>query len=134
VRTEPARVSHLKDELEAFNGEYSFPMLSYNFLPELIVNAMETGLDIEDEKEKIGQIVTHEKERKEAETSERMNLFLGAISVLTLFSAIWDFACLMDGMFVFGDTIGTVTGFRACTMLIIGLICLIVLLTKRFKR
>jgi hypothetical protein len=134
VRTEPARVSHLKDELEAFNGEYSFPMLSYNFLPELIVNAMETGLDIEDEKEKIGQIVTHEKERKEAETSERMNLFLGAISVLTLFSAIWDFACLMDGMFVFGDTIGTVTGFRACTMLIVGLICLIVLLTKRLKR
>jgi hypothetical protein len=51
-----------------------------------------------------------------------------------LFSAIWDFACLMDGMFVFGDTIGTVTGFRACTMLIIGLICLIVLLTKRLKR
>lgn len=134
LRTEPACVSRLKDELEVFNGEYSFPMLSYNFLPELLVNSMEAGLDVEYEKEKIGQMVTHEKERKEAETGERMNLFLGAISVLTLFSAIWDFACLMDGMFVFGESIGTVTGFRACTMLIVGIICLVVLLTKRNKR
>lgn len=134
LRTQPSRVSRLKDELEVFNGEYSFPMLSYNFLPELFVEAMETGLDIEDEKEKISQMVTHEKERKEAETGDRMNLFLGVISALTLFSAIWDFACLMDGLFVFGDTIGTVTGFRACTMLILGTICLIILMTRRFRK
>ena len=134
LRTQPSRVSRLKDELEVFNGEYSFPMLSYNFLPELFVEAMETGLDIEDEKGKISQMVTHEKERKEAETGDRMNLFLGVISALTLFSAIWDFACLMDGLFVFGDTIGTVTGFRACTMLILGTICLIILMTRWFRK
>lgn len=133
-RSDPSRIAGLKNELESFESEYSFPMLSYNFLPELVVKSMEAGLDIEEEKEKITVMVTREKERKEAETGDKMNLFLGVISALTLFSAIWDFSCLMDGLFVFGETIGTVTGFRACTMLILGIICLIILLTRRFKK
>jgi hypothetical protein len=95
---------------------------------------MEGGLGIEDEKEKISVMVNQEKERKEAETGDKMNLFLGIISALTLFSAIWDFSCLMDGLFVFGDSIGTVTGFRACTMLILGIICLVILLTRRSRK
>ena len=129
-RADASRISHLKDELETFDRSYSFPILSYNFLPELVVKSMEKGLDIEDEKEKITVMVNQEKDRKEAATGDRMNLFLGVISCLTLFSAIWDFACLMDGMFVFGDTIGTVTGFRACTMLILAIMCMIILMTR----
>lgn len=133
-RADKSRISRLKDDLETFERNYSFPVLSYNFLPELVVKSMEKGLDIADEKKKISVMVNQEKERKEAETGDKMNLFLGVISALTLFSAIWDFSCLMDGLFVFGETIGTVTGFRACTMLILGTICLIILLTRRFKK
>lgn len=133
-RTEPSRISRLKDDLESFDVNYSFPMVSYNFLPELVAKSMEAGLDIEEEKEKISAMVTREKERREAETNDRMNLFLGVISFLTLFSAIWDFGCLMEGMHVFGDALGSVEGFRACTMLIIGLVCLVVILTRKFKK
>ena len=133
-RSDAARISRLKNDLETFDRSYSFPILSYNFLPELVLKSMEKGLDIAEEKEKISVMVNQEKERKEAETGDRMNLFLGVISCLTLFSAIWDFACLMDGMFVFGDTIGTVTGFRACTMLILAIICMIILLTRWAKK
>ena len=128
------RISRLKAELESFESAYSFPMVSYNFLPELVVKSMEAGLDIDYEKEKISVMVTREKDRKEAETNDRMNLFLVVISFLTLFSAIWDFGCLMEGMHVFGDTIGSVEGFRACTMLIVGLVCLVVFLTRKFRR
>lgn len=133
-RAGKTRISHLKADLDTFNRSYSFPVFSYNFLPELIAASMEKGLDIADEKEKISVMVNQEKERKEAETGDRMNLFLGVISALTLFSAIWDFACLMDGLFVFSDTIGTVRGFRACTMLIIGTVCLIILMTRWAKK
>ena len=133
-RADKSRISRLKDDLEAFDRNYSFPVLSYNFLPEMIAGAMENGLDIADEKEKISVMVNQEKERREAETGDKMNLFLGVISALTLFSAIWDFSCLMDGLFVFGDSIGTVTGFRACTMLILGIICLVILLTRWFRK
>ena len=133
-RTQVAHISGLKKDMETFDRNYSFPVVSYNFLPELVAHLMEDGFGIQEEKEKISVMVNQEKERREAETGDKMNLFLGVISALTLFSAIWDFSCLMDGLFVFGDSIGTVTGFRACTMLILGIICLVVLLTRRFKR
>lgn len=133
-RAGKARIARLKDDLETFSRNYSFPVISYNFLPELVEESMAKGLDIAEEMEKISVMVNQEKERKEAETGDRMNLFLGVISALTLFSAIWDFACLMDGLFVFGDTIGTVTGFRACTMLILGTICLVILITRWAKK
>lgn len=132
-RSDPSRIAGLKDELESFESEYSFPMLSYNFLPELVVKSMEAGLDIEEEQEKITVMVTREKERKEAETNDRMNLFLGVISFLTLFSAIWDFGCLVAGMNFFGD--GTeVAVLRACTMLIIGVFCLLALKFKKGRK
>ena len=132
-RSDPSRIAGLKNELESFESEYSFPMLSYNFLPELVVRSMEAGLDIEEEKEKITVMVTREKERKEAEANDRMNLFLGVISFLTLFSAIWDFGCLVAGMNFFGD--GTeVAVLRACTMLIIGVICLLALKIKKDRK
>ena len=132
-RSNPLSIKGLMDELESFIGKYSFPMVSYNFLPELVAKSMEIGLDIEEEKEKITMMVTREKERKELEVNDRMNLFLGAISFLTLFSAIWDFGCLVAGMNFFGD--GTeVQVLRACTMLIVGVLCLIALKIKRGKK
>ena len=132
-REDRMRIGRLKDELESFEGEYSFPMVSYNFLPELVVKSMETGLDIDEEKEKISLMVTHEKDKKEAETNDRMNLFLGVISFLTLFSAIWDFGCLVAGMKVFGEN-KEVEVLRACTTLIIGIFCLVALKIKKGRK
>ena len=63
-----------------------------------------------------------------------MNLFLVVISFLTLFSAIWDFGCLVDGMHVFGDSIEDVDVFRTCTMFIVGLVLLVIFLTRKLKK
>lgn len=133
-REDRLRIGGLKKALERFESEYSFPMVSFNFLPELVVKSMEDGLDIDDEKEKISIMVTNERDRKEAETNDRMNIFLIVISFLTLFSAIWDFGCLVDGMHVFGDSIEDVDVFRTCTMLIVGLVFLVIFLTRKFKK
>lgn len=130
-RSESRPIAQIRKDLSLFENEYTFPRKSYNFLPEEISRSMEKGLDIDDEIKKVAEIIDRENARREAETGDKMNLFLGVITCLTLFSAIWDFACLMDGVFEFSSNIGTATGIRACTMVIIAAICLIAIFVKR---
>lgn len=127
-------IKSIRKEITLFDTNYAYPKISYNFLPVEFYRIMVQGLDIEEEKAKITEKVNEEKDRREAEVGDKMNLFLGVITCLTLFSAIWDFSCLMDGLFVFGDSIGTVTGVRACTMVIISAICFVALLIRRASR
>lgn len=128
------KIKDIQKDLDTFEARYAFPKISYNFLPVEFCKAMFVGLDIEEERTKITEKVTEEKDRREAEAGDKMNLFLGIMTCLTLFSAIWDFSCLMDGLFVFGDTIGTVTGFRACTMAILSIICLSALIIRKSNK
>ena len=130
-RSESRSIAQIRKDLSLFENEYTFPRKSYNFLPEELSRSMEKGLDIDDEIKKVAEIIDKENARREAETGDKMNLFLGVITCLTLFSAIWDFACLMDGVFEFSSNIGTATGIRACTMVLIAAICLIAIFVKR---
>ena len=126
-------ISLVRQDLAKYEKNYEFHRILYNFLPELVIQSMEKGLDMEDEMTKLAEMIERESKRKEEETNERMNLFLGMITCLTLFSAIWDFACLMDGVFEFSANIGTVTGVRACTMLLLSITCILLLIAKRKK-
>ena len=123
----------VRKDLTKYEKNYEFHKILYNFLPELVIHSMEKGLDMEDEKLKLADMIERENKRKEEETNDKMNLFLGMITCLTLFSAIWDFACLMDGVFEFSANIGTVTGIRACTMVLLSITCFLLLLAKRKK-
>lgn len=130
-RSEVKPVSAVCKELAVFERDYTFPTVSYNFLPEIIFRSMSEGLDIEGENVKVAEMINRENTRREAETGDKMNLFLGVITCLTLFSAIWDFACLMDGVFEFSTNIGTATGIRACAMLLVSIICVAAIFVRR---
>ena len=132
-RSSSKDISLVRKDLSRYEKDYEFHKTLYNFLPELVNESMEKGLDLQDEKSKLAEIIDRESRRKEEETNEKMNLFLGIITCLTLFSAIWDFACLMDGVFEFSANIGTVTGIRACAMALISIVCLLLLIAKRKK-
>lgn len=132
-RGEIKDVSDVRKDLTAFEKDYTFPKVSYNFLPEILMDSMEKGLDVEQETAKIAEMINRENARREAETGDKMNLFLGVITCLTLFSAIWDFACLMDGVFEFSTNIGTATGIRACAMALISIICMAAIFVRRKK-
>lgn len=130
-RSQDKKISAVRKDLALFEKDYIFPKVCYNFLPELVINSMEAGLDIENENVRIADMITRENSRREEEMGYKMNFFLGVITCLTLFSAIWDFACLMDGLFEFSATIGTATGVRACAMLLISVICIVALFIRR---
>lgn len=130
-RGEVKEISDVRKDLTVFEKDYAFPKVSYNFLPEILMTSMEKGLDVEQETVKIADIINRENARKEAETGDKMNLFLGVITCLTLFSAIWDFACLMDGVFEFSTNIGTATGIRACAMALLSIICMAAIFVRR---
>lgn len=130
-RSEVKKVSAVRNDLTIFEKDYTFPKVSYNFLPEMIVNSMESGLDVKEETVKIAEIIKRENARKETERGDRMNLFLCVITCLTIFSAIWDFACLMDGVFVFSANIGTAAGVRACTMVLISILCIVAMVLRK---
>lgn len=132
-RSDEKNFLSVRKNLATFEKSYEFPRIVYNFLPELLLNSMEKGIDVPDEKQKLAEIINKENQRRETETGDKMNLFLGMITCLTLFSAIWDFACLMDGVFEFSANIGTVTGVRACTMALISLVCILLLVVRRKK-
>ena len=132
-RSDIRKVSLVRKDLSTYEKNYEFHRVLYNFLPELVIESMEKGLDLSDEKLKLAEMIDRENKRQEEENSQRMNLFLGMITCLTLFSAIWDFACLMDGVFEFSANIGTVTGIRACTMALLSVTCLLLLIAKRKK-
>ena len=126
-------ITLVRKDLTKYEKNYEFHKILYNFLPEMVIHSMEKGLDMEDEKSKLAEMIESESKRKEEENDDKMNLFLGMITCLTLFSAIWDFACLMDGVFEFSANIGTVTGVRACTMVLLAITCLLLLIAKRKK-
>lgn len=132
-RSSSKDISLVRKDLSRYEKDYEFHKILYNFLPELVSDSMERGLDLQDEKTKLAEIIDRESRRKEEETNEKMNLFLGIITCLTLFSAVWDFACLMDGVFEFSANIGTVTGIRACAMALLSIVCLLLLIARRKK-
>ena len=130
-RSGAREISKVRKDLSRFENDHTFPKVSYNFLPETLMDAMEKGLDVQTETVKVAEMIERENARREAETGDKMNLFLGVITCLTLFSAIWDFACLMDGAFEFSTNIGTATGIRACAMLLISVICISAFFVRR---
>lgn len=132
-RSSSKSISSVRKDLMRYEKDYEFHKMLYNFLPELVNESMEKGLDLQEEKSKLAEIINRESKRTEEENNEKMNLFLGMITGMTLFSAMWDFACLMDGVIDFGANIGTVTGIRACAMLILSIVGILILIVRHKK-
>lgn len=98
-RTNSKQVTRLVREYEAFERKCCFNRISYNFLPQLISDAVNNSLEINDEMNQLYRIMDKERTRGEEASRKKMNRLLVCISILTLFSAIWDATSMIAKIF-----------------------------------
>ena len=123
-RSSSKQVNRLIKEYETFERNCCFNRISYNFLPQLISDAINNSLEINDEMNQLYRIMAKERTRSEETSRKKMNALLIGISFLTLFSAIWDACSMFNEMTSFKAHFGsTFWGFR-----IVGLImaCIVI--------
>lgn len=127
-------LNKLVREYEEFERNCCFSRISYNFLPQLISDAVNSSLEVNDEKDQLYRIMAKERSRSEASNQKKMNSLLIGISFLTLFSAIWDACSMFNEMMSFKAHFGSsYLGFRimGIVMSFIVLGALIVLYKRR---
>ena len=81
------RLLHKMKEQEHW---YAFSNISYNFLPQLIYRAIDTGLDIATEREQLHRHLEQEAERLEKNSERRLAGLILFLTMLTVCSATYD--------------------------------------------
>lgn len=133
-RTENVEV--LEQRLSRFEQNYSYPSLSYNFLPNIINEAIERSLSTQQDYEQLDRMISREMETRQQVADERTNKFLTFLTVLTLFSAVYDFTCLVNDSVGFEDMFSTAqSGFRfVSTIMLLVILVVYLVLIRRSKR
>lgn len=127
----PLRV--LARRFEEFERRCCFHKVSYNFLPLLLDEAIDKGLCIAEEKEQLFGVLDKEKSLRDAANDRLVNGLLFVLSLLTLFSAIWDFSSLLNEMCPYENYFASkMVGFRWVTLL--ALLVLAGVVWRLFKR
>ena len=78
---------------------YAFSNISYNFLPQLIYKSIDTGLEIASEREQLHHYLVQEAERQDMLGERRIGKLIVALTVLTVFSALYDGTSLVCDTF-----------------------------------
>ena len=126
-------IDTLLQRFEEFERKCCFHKVSYNFLPVSLDEAIDKGLCIAEEKEQLYGIIDKEKGRRDAANDRLVNGLLFVLSLLTLFSAIWDFSCLINEMYPYSDYFTSSNmGYRLVTLLV--LVLLVGVVSRLFSR
>lgn len=133
-RTENVEV--LESLLSRFEQNYSYPNLSYNFLPNIINEAIERSMKTQQDNEQLNRMISREMETRRQAADERTNKFLTFLTVLTLFSAVYDFTCLANDSLSFEHLFATAeSGFRfVSTVMLLVIVVVYLVLIRRSKR
>lgn len=101
----------LVDEMKDIERDYSFPTISYNFLPQLIYEKIKHGLEVDREREQIHGYVEQEGKRQKElrakqslESEKKLQNSLTWLTSLTLGSVLYD---LTSWFFDIGDKGGS---------------------------
>ena len=86
----------LLQEFEQYERICQFNKISYTFLPLIIDDAIDTALEVKEERVMLTEYIKREQQRHNSENERLVNGLLGVISALASFSAIWDLACLLN--------------------------------------
>lgn len=135
-RTEEVEV--LEKQLERFEKDYSYGSVSYNFLPNIINNAIGNSLDTDNDNKQLYQMIGAEMEKRQEQTEQRTNKFLTFLAIMAMFSAIFDLTCLIDNAFNFNLLFGdSKVGYRfvgLVLMLLVFTVYLLIILKQRKKQ
>lgn len=130
-----SRRSMISETYDDFETKYYFIDISYNFLPRMIDDHISKALEIESEKSRVYERIERQNMIREKRADSRMNRLLFVITSLTLFSAIWDGASLINEMFPYKEFMcSTAVGFRfvsLCFMLLVTIFCLLTFRRRR---
>lgn len=88
LKTRP--VHHIHNELEYFDNHYTYHFVSYNFLPNLINNMVESSLEIAEEMKQMNNIVKCTVLGEREKRDKRTNSVLTWLTIITSLSAIFD--------------------------------------------
>lgn len=131
-------VEILEEQLDQFEQEYCFGSISYNFLPDLINNALEKSLATAQDNEQIYHMISKEMAKREQRAEEKTNKFLTFLTCITIFSAVYDFSSLVNESFDYSHWFhDTTQGFRAVSsllLIIVAVAYLIVIFRYRKKK
>lgn len=127
-------VAVLESRLSEFEQRYSYTSISYNFLPNIINSAMEKSLNTQQDYDQLDKMIGKEIEVRRHRAEERTNNFLTFLTCLTIFSAIYDFASLLNESFGY-DTFfpSGYFGFRLVGTTLLLIILLVYLFLVRRK-
>lgn len=110
---------------------YAFSNISYNFLPQLIYRAIDTGLDIATEREQLHRHLEQEAERLEKNSERRLAGLILFLTMLTVCSSTYDGASLVKDYF--GWESGT-TPFRIFAALLLSAIVITSISVWHYRR
>jgi|GEM_PF-5111686 len=127
-------VGVLEKRLDAFEQQYSYTAISYNFLPNIINSAIEKSLNTQRDYDQLDRMIGKEIELRRNQAEEKTNHFLTFLTCITIFSAIYDFASLLNESFGY-DTVfpSGYFGFRfvSTTALLVVLLVYIFLVHRK---
>lgn len=128
-------VEQLVSEYESFECSCCFHKVSYNFLPLEIVRAIDKGLKIKEEMDQLYRVMEKEKARRDEAHDRTVNRLLFTLSLLTLFSAIWDMSSLLNEMFPYSTYLDSQpVGFRKVTLLLLMAVGFLLIVIYRQKK
>lgn len=81
-------IDKLKSELNAFETRYAFYNISYDYLPLELHEYISRGLQVDDERKVILDIITREKENEDAQNAKKLNIIIRCLSLFTFFLSI----------------------------------------------
>lgn len=133
-RRRSEEVTVLESRLSEFEQQYSYTAISYNFLPNIISAAIEKSLNTQRDYDQLDKMIGKEIEARRNKAEEKTNHFLTFLTCLTIFSAIYDFASLLNESFGY-DTLfpSGYFGFRLVGTTLLLLILVVYLFLSRKK-
>lgn len=81
-------IDKLTTELNAFETGYAFYNISYDYLPLELHEYISRGLQVDDERKAILDLITREKENEDAHNTKRLNVIIRCLSLFTFFLSI----------------------------------------------
>lgn len=134
-QSNPEESEILEKEYHEFERLYTFHRISYNFLPGEIDRAIDRSLEISDEKELIAKYISDYNKLREEESADKLNRILTFLAIVTVFSTIWDFACMLNAMWPFNEFSNSLEiGFRVVISLtLLAVIISIIYMLKKPK-
>ena len=133
-RRRSEEVTVLEKRLGEFEQQYSYTAISYNFLPNIISAEIEKSLNTQRDYDQLDKMIGKEIEARRNQAEEKTNHFLTFLTCLTIFSAIYDFASLLNESFGY-DTLfpSGYFGFRLVGTTLLLLILVVYLFLSRKK-